>query len=214
MVIPNGFDLTQLQATDIAVAVFRLACGFAVNDVVVGSLGRFNHHKDQHNFVRAAGLLGLQFPTVRFLMIGRNCDANKVELMGWIATTGFADCFVLLGERNDAPVCLAAMDVLCLSSRSEAFPLVVGDAMAMGVPCVVTGVGDVAMLVANTGVVVPKEDSTALAAGLGQIMVMTPGARQQLGQKAKAQIHAEFSMERARERFESVYQRVTRKERS
>lgn len=126
MVIPNGFDLAQLQATNIAVAVFRSACGFAVDDVVVGSLGRFNHDKDQLNFVRSAGLLGLRFPEVRFLMVGRNCDANNVELMGWIAATGFADRFVLLGERNDAPVCLAAMDVLCLSSRSEAFPLVVG----------------------------------------------------------------------------------------
>lgn len=82
----------------------------------------------------------------------------------------------------------------------------------MGVPCVVTDVGDVAMLVADTGVVVPKEDSTALAAGLGQLLAMSPDARQQLGQKARARIHAEFSMDRARERFECIYQRITRKE--
>lgn len=145
-------------------------------------------------------------------MVGRGLDANNAQLAQWISATGCADRFVLLGERGDVPVCLAAMDLFCLSSRTEGFPNVVAEAMAMGLPCVVTNVGDAAMLVADTGVVVPKEDSAALALGLGQLLAMTPDARQQLGQKARARIHAEFTMELARERFESIYQRITRKE--
>jgi glycosyltransferase involved in cell wall biosynthesis len=212
VVVPNGFDLTRLVATPAQRNALRLQCGFEQELVVVGYLGRFHPAKDQANFVRAAGLLARQYGNARFLMAGRELDANNAQLSQWINATGCADRFVLLGELSDVPVCLAAMDLFCLSSRTEGFPNVVGEAMAMGLPCVVTDVGDAAMLVADTGVVVPKEDSAALAIGLGQLLAITPDARQQMGQKAKARIHAEFSIDRARERFESIYQRLARKE--
>lgn len=212
VVVPNGFDLIRLVATPEQRDALRLQCGLSAGLVVVGYLGRFHHAKDQENFVRAAGLTAQQHNNARFLMVGRDLDANNAQLAQWISSTGFADRFVLLGERADVPVCLAAMDLFCLSSRTEGFPNVVGEAMGMGLPCVVTDVGDAAMLVAETGVVVPKEDSAALALGLQQLLAMRPDARQQLGQKAKARIHAEFAIGRARERFESIYQRITTKE--
>ena len=114
VVVPNGFDLARLQATPVQVASFRSECGFASGELVVGTLGRFNADKDQHNFVCAAGLLASKHTAARFLMVGRDCDAANAQLMGWIKATGYADRFVLLGERSDAPVCLAAMDVFCL----------------------------------------------------------------------------------------------------
>lgn len=212
VVVPNGFDLTALVATPAQRAALRLQCGFATCAQVVGFVGRFHRVKDQENFVGAAGLVARMHSNARFLMVGRELDSDNTLLAQWIDATGHADRFVLLGERADVPVCLAAMDLFCLSSRTEGFPNVVGEAMAMGLPCVVTDVGDAAMLVADTGMVVPKEDSAALAAGLGQLLAMSQDARQQLGQKARARIHAEFSMDRARERFESIYQRITRKE--
>jgi len=109
-------------------------------------------------------------------------------------------------------VCLAAMNMFCLSSRTEGFPNVVGEAMAMALPCVVTDVGDAAMLVADTGVVVPKEDSVALARGMERLLAMPVAQREQLGQRAKERIHANFSMERACKRFEMLYEQMTRKE--
>jgi glycosyltransferase involved in cell wall biosynthesis len=211
VVVPNGFDVTRLIATSGQRESLRLQCSLGAELVTIGYLGRFHPAKDQENFVRAAGLVAPHHSNVRFLMVGRDLDANNTQLAEWISATGYADRFVLLGERADVPVCLAAMDLFCLSSRTEGFPNVVGEAMAMGLPCVVTDVGDAAMLVADTGIVVPKEDSAALAQGLGRLLAMTPNARQQLGQKAKARIHAEFTMDRARERFESIYQRIIKK---
>jgi len=191
-----------------------LQCGLGAGVVVIGYLGRFHAAKDQENFVRAAGMAVLLHSNIRFLMVGQNLDADNVQLAEWISATGCADRFVLLGERSDVPVCLAAMDLFCLSSRTEGFPNVVGEAMAMGLPCVVTDVGDARMLVAETGVVVPKEDSAALAQGMGRLLAMTSDVRQQLGRDAKKRIHAEFAMERASERFESLYQRITREGRT
>ncbi|HZW12293.1 MAG TPA: glycosyltransferase [Noviherbaspirillum sp.] len=214
IVVPNGFDLSRLVAEEDQVNLLRTQCGFTSDEVVIGTLGRFNAAKDQHNFIRAAGLLAQRHEGVRFLMVGRDLDAKNAELMHWIAQTGHADRFVLLGERTDVPVCLAAMNVFCLSSRAEAFPNVVGEAMAMGLPCVVTDVGDAAMLVADSGVVVPKEDSHALAQGVAGVLAMTPAARRELGQRAKARIHSEFTVDRTRERFEAIYQRLTKESQS
>ena len=208
VVIPNGFDLLRLQATAKQRQALRNHCHFENNAVVVGFLGRFHPDKGQHNFVQAAGFLAKENDDARFFMVGRDLDASNLQLNQWISDTGFANRFVLLGERADVPICLAAMDVFCLSSRTEAFPSVVGEAMAMGLPCVVTDVGDTAMLVADTGIVVPKENPEALAIGMGQLLAMPYVARQLLGQKAKTRIQTEFSMPRCTERFEAVYQNV------
>ncbi|HJV74815.1 MAG TPA: glycosyltransferase [Noviherbaspirillum sp.] len=209
VVVPNGFDLSRLVADGESMRKLRERCGFRQGDIVVGSVGRFNISKDQANFVRAAGILAHRHTNLRFLMVGRDLDTHNAELMRWIAETGFPERFVLLGERADVPVCLAAMDVFCLSSRNEGFPNVAGEAMAMGLPCVVTDVGDAALLLGDTGVVVPKEDSEALAHGIDTLLGMSPEGRRKLGLRAKDRIHAEFTVERTRERFETLYQRLT-----
>lgn len=207
-VVPNGFDLTRLVASPEQRADLRQLCGFDDTHVVVGTLGRFNPAKDHANFVRAAGLVAQHRPEVRFLMVGRELTRDNAVLMDWIAQTGYAERFVLLGERVDVAVCLSAMDIFGLSSRTEGFPNVVGEAMAMGLPCVVTDVGDAAMLVADTGVVVPKENASALAQGLEQLLVSGTDALLAQGQLARQRIVAEFTIVRARDRFEAIYQRV------
>lgn len=208
VVVPNGFDLSRLAAGAEQVRALRQQCRFEADDIVIGTVGRFNEAKDQHNFVRSAGLLAKKHSRLRFLMVGRDISIGNEALMRWIDWTGQADRFVLLGERADIPTCLAAMDVFCLSSRAEGFPNAVGEAMAMGLPCVVTDVGDAAMLVADAGMVVPKEDSCALAQGLDVLLAMPAEARRDLGRRARARIQAEFTVERARERFEAIYQRL------
>ncbi len=208
VVVPNGYDFSWLQASAVERLTLREQVGFSQDDVVLGCLGRFHADKDQENFVRAARLLAPRFPKLRFLMVGRGLNWDNPLLAGWIDQTGFKERFVLLGERKDVPQCLASLDIFCLHSRTEGFPNVLAEAMAMGLPCVTTDVGDAAVLLADTGVVVPKEDSAALAKGVEQLLVLTLDARIALGLKAKARVVAEFSIERARERFEAVYRDV------
>jgi glycosyltransferase involved in cell wall biosynthesis len=205
VVIPNGFDMESLRASAAQRQELRAASGWFEGEVVIGCVGRFNPYKDHRNFVRAAGLLAERFANARFLMVGRGLEPGNTELAGWIAATGHADRFVLLGERSDVAGCLSAMDVFCLSSRSEGFPNVVGEAMAAGLPCTVTNVGDAALLVGETGIVVPKEDSVALAEGLARLVGTAAEERRRLGLRARERVNTEFSMARARERFEAIY---------
>ena len=205
VVIPNGFDLQRLQAPAGAREALRIQSGLSKDSLVIGFLGRFNAVKDVQNFVNAAGHVARQHPHARFLMVGAGIDTCNRTLGGWLEKTGFADRFILLGARSDVCVCLAAMDVFALSSFSEGFPNVVGEAMAMRLPCVVTDVGDAALLLGNCGVVVPPKDSVALAQGMAYLLDLPLAQRQALGGAARARIAIEFSMTRCAQRFESVY---------
>ena len=172
---------------------------------VIGSLGRFHAVKDHATFVRAAGLLAQQYSNVRFLLVGRDLNSNNRELAGWITATGYEDRFVLLGEQTDVPICLSAMDIYCLHSCNEGFPNGLGEAMAMGLPCVTTDVGDARFLISDTGVIVPKGDAEILAHSLKSILEMPQEKRFDLGQKANARIQTEFTIERCIERYELIY---------
>lgn len=209
VVVPNGFEMSSLVATVGERNALRAQYGWGPDTVVIGTLGRFNPVKNHEAFVGAAAVLARKYPNVRFLMVGRGLETSNSELMAWIRQTGLPEYFVLLGERADAPVCLAAMDIYCLHSQTEGFPNVVGEAMAMGVPCVVTDVGDAGLLVGETGVVVPRGNTSALAQGLERLVEMDPNARRILGEEARSRIKNKFTMGHAREHFEAIYQRVS-----
>lgn len=206
--IPNGFDMSRLQTDGAQASALRQAFGLGPHELLIGSLGRFNPAKDQHNFVRAAGVLAAEHAHLRFMLVGRDCDVNNTELVQWIADMGLADRFVLLGERSDVPACLAAMDVFVLSSRTEGFPNALAEAMAMGRPCVTTDVGDAAFVLGECGVIVPAESTLALAQGLNKLLSISPRQRAEMGDKARARIAQEFSMEKSAHLFADVYEDV------
>lgn len=205
MVIPNGFDVEELRSYVGQGAAIREQAGIQPDLLVIGCLGRYNFAKDYVNFVRAAGLLANQHPNCRFLMVGKDLTLGNAALMAHIAATGFADRFALLGERSDPAACLDAMDIFVLSSCTEGFPNVLGEAMVMGVPCASTDVGDAAMLLGDAGEMVPPRDSTALAAAVERLLVMPVAARKALGQKGFERVAQHFSITTASRRFDDLY---------
>jgi glycosyltransferase involved in cell wall biosynthesis len=211
MVIPNGFDVVALQSQKGKGALIREQIGAQSKNWVIGCLGRYNLAKDHLNFVRAAGLLAAKYPTCRFLMVGNHLSSSNLELMSHIEATGFSDLFVLLGERSDPAACLDAMDIFVLSSSTEGFPNVLGEAMAMGVPCVSTDVGDAAVLLGDTGKLVPSRNSTALAEAIESLLVMSLFERKSLGQRGYERIERVFSVETAARRFDNLYSTLAKK---
>jgi glycosyltransferase involved in cell wall biosynthesis len=97
------------------------------------------------------------------------------------------------------------MDIATTSSRSEAFPIVIGEAMACGTPCVVTDAGDSAMIVKRTGIVVPPEDPGALAEGWRKLIDAGPEVRRRLGIAARQRVQEHFALPMILERYQSIY---------
>ena len=208
VVIPNGYDFSLLRADPGARDRLRTAWGLAPDEVLVGIVGRFNTAKDHETFVKAAGKVAEIDTSARFTLIGRDLDAANRVLVSWIRSTGHASQFILLGERTDVPDCLSAMDGFCLSSRTEGFPNVVAEAMALGLPCVVTDVGDAAFLLGGHGWVVPKENPGALAAALTALVRTDAEDRRRLGSAAQARVEGEFTVARMADRLADLYLRL------
>jgi glycosyltransferase involved in cell wall biosynthesis len=211
MVIHNGFDAAALQSYKGKGEVIREQIGAQSENLVIGCLGRYNPAKDHVNFVRAAGLVAAKYPTCHFLMVGSGLTRSNAELMSHIDATGFAERFVLLGERPDPAACLDAMDIFVLSSCTEGFPNVLGEAMAMGVPCVSTDVGDAAVLLGDTGELVASRNSSALAGAVERLLVKSLAERKALGQRGRERLERVFSIETAARRFDDLYSTLAKK---
>jgi glycosyltransferase involved in cell wall biosynthesis len=102
------------------------------------------------------------------------------------------------------------LDVLVVSSAwGESFPIVLGEAMASGVPCVTTDVGDSAWIVGDAGIVVPPRDPEALAEGMARLITTDLETRRQLGIRARARIAQNFGLNSAIERYHDLYREIT-----
>jgi glycosyltransferase involved in cell wall biosynthesis len=205
IVIPNGYRMPPAAPADRGSAAVRRELGLGAEALLIGSAGRFSVQKDFGAFVRACAAVAELLPQARFLIAGRGIDAANAELAGWIEASGHAGRFHLLGHRDDMADCLAALDVFCLHSLQEGFPNVVAEAMAVGIPCVVTDVGDAARLVDDSGIVVPSADPEALAAALLALLAKPEAERSALGARARARIAEHFSMDAIRARYEQLY---------
>ena len=106
------------------------------------------------------------------------------------------------------PRLAASFDVALSSSFSEGMPNTVGEAMACGVPCVVTDVGDSARLVGQTGVVVPPRDSQAFAAACIELLEGSEQKRRELGNQARRRIVQHFGIDAISQRFQALFTAV------
>lgn len=207
VVIPNGFDVTEFRQDPASRRDVRRELG--VDDVVlIGLVARVHPYKDHPNFLRAAAVLSRRRNDVRFLLCGEGATRENRTLVTAISEHGLRDRVLLLGTRTDVSRIMNALDVATLSSITEAFPLVIGEAMACGVPCVVTDVGDSAFLVGDTGRVVRPRSPEELADGWEALVELGFDGRRVLGAAARARIEQHFSLPRIAAEYAGLYRRM------
>lgn len=193
-VIANGFDLEVFKPDPAARDAVRQELRLDADAPLVGLVARYDPQKDHATFVAAAGLLHRRHPAAHFLLAGLGVDSSNTQLLSAIADASIMDRCHLLGHRSDLSHLMAALDIACSSSTGEGFPNAVGEAMACGVPCIVTDVGDSALLVGDTGRVVLPERPQVLAREIASILSMSDDTRRSLGQSARDRIGANFSL--------------------
>ena len=169
----------------------------------VVSIGRLAFPKDFGTLVEALAATRADY---RAAFVGDGPLLQEVAAM--ILDRGLTERIDLLGNRGDVPDLLASADVFVLSSRSEAFPVSILEAMAAGLPVVATNVGGVAKSVVDgeTGLLVPPGDSGALAAALDRLLT-DDALRLRLGAAGRERARRHFDVASFRRAHVELYRR-------
>lgn len=162
-VIPNGFDLDRFAPDAMSRSTLCNELNISEKSNIVGIVARYHPQKNYEGFLSAAKLILEKLPQTYFIMVGDKIDYNNKELLNLVKEKSLNHNCKLLGQRADIPQLLSAMDVLTLTSWGEAFPNVIGEAMACETPCVVTDAGDSAEIVGKTGFFVKTGDMKGIA---------------------------------------------------
>jgi glycosyltransferase involved in cell wall biosynthesis len=194
VLVPNGIDLDRGPAPG-ARARVRGALGVPAEACVVTSVARLAPQKGLdlllEAWVQAVGKRG----SSRLWIAGDGPARAALEAAG--SRLGLDGELALLGRRDDVKDVLAATDVFVLASRAETTPIALLEAMAAGLPCIATDVGDCRAMLGDgaAGRVVAPGDVAGLAAALRE--VVSDGAlRQRLGGAARerARLFSDVSM--------------------
>jgi glycosyltransferase involved in cell wall biosynthesis len=203
MHVPNGVDTDRFRPRPTERASLRARLGLPVDARVIGLVARLHPMKDHETFLRAAALFSQQDPDARFVLCGSGCGPDSETIQRLIESLGLGGRVILLGERTDLDKIYPAFDVLTQSSAyGEGLPNVVIEAMACGVPCVATDVGDSREVIGETGLVLPPRDPQALAHGWETFFAEQPRT---LGENARLRILEHYSIARARVDYEALY---------
>lgn len=194
VMIPNGIDTERFRPDREARLRARAEWGIGEDEQLIGLVGRLDPMKDHPTFLSMAALLARQSASVKFVCVGDGPETYKQKMIELGDELGLSDRLVWAGLREDMAAVYNALDLLTLTSTGEGFPNVIGEAMACGVPCVATDVGDAAQIIGETGVVAPEGDAKALALGCNRLLYLASFEQLALKDKARKRIEENFSL--------------------
>ncbi len=208
--ISNGVDTKRLRPVSTE-ARHRIRQRLSIGDGFVALVvGRLAVEKNPIGMLHAwARALPHLPPDAQLLWVGDG--PLHAEAMVCITRLGLTKSVCLVGHSDDVPSWLAIADVFTLSSHNEGMANTLLEAMACGLPSIATAVSGTAQLLVqpDAGLVVPVGDMEALAGA----MVRLAGDRDlraQMGQRARAMIEAEYSIDGVANRIETMYEQVIR----
>lgn len=208
-IIPNGFDLQGFKPDPEARKSVRAELGVPADAHLVGVVARFDPQKNHVGFLDAAQHIAKARPNVHFVLVGTEVTWENETLRQKIEDSGLRARLHLLGSRTDIARMMASFDVLVSSSSyGEAFPNVLGEAMACGVPCVATNAGDSAYIVGDTGRIVSVGDMHALAGSVVDVLSMSSTERTAVGNRARARVEELFEIGQIAKEYEKIFEEV------
>jgi len=206
--IPNAINIDRARLPDgFDRAVKRRHLGLDGTAPVLCTVARLHPDKGHRFLFEAAERLTDRFSTAVFAIVGRGDEEQTLRAQA--AASSAAQRIHFLGERSDVPEILAASDLFVLPSLNEGLSIAMLEAMAVGVPVVVTDVGGASDILSpgQTGWLVPSGDPTALADAIGDALSHPERARA-YAERARSLVETEFSIETHARRLEALYRQV------
>jgi glycosyltransferase involved in cell wall biosynthesis len=211
-VIPNAVDTATFRPDSTAHGRISRLLGIPTGRKIVGNVARSHPMKDHVSMVRVIARLLSDGRDVHGVLLGPGQTSGPGRKEADVL--GIANRVSFFESRPDVAELVPGFDVFLLSSAwGEAFPVAVAEAMAAGVPCVVTDVGDCAELVGSTGIVVPPRDVDSMARAVQHFLDLQPADRSSAGLAARARVSEHFSFKHYVEAHKVLYAEALRKRR-
>lgn len=159
VLIQNGYDLKKFKP------IKSQGNRFDSDKPILGMVARYDIQKDHNNLIQALALLKKNNVSFHVVLVGSGMVEDNFELVKLISYSSLEvnKDITLYGRCDDIPLLMNSFDLHVLSSLGEAFPNVLAEAMACGIPCVATNVGDTKEIINNLGWIVPAQNPTKLA---------------------------------------------------
>jgi glycosyltransferase involved in cell wall biosynthesis len=209
IVIHNGIDTQRFAPSPSARAAFRQRLGLEEADRLIGCVARFHSKKGHQVLIQSFARLFKKADDLYLVLVGQNLEASNAELMAWIQQAEVGERVFLLGPCERSEAIYPGLDLLAMpSTYGEGFPNVVAEAMSCGVPCVVTDVGDAALIVGDTGQVVAPDEIVELSEALFRMVDAVAENRGPMAERARDRIVTQFNVDRMVSKYEHLYQRL------
>lgn len=207
-VVPNGLDVAAWIPRPELRDVMRGKLGLPAEAFAFAHAGRNDPQKDHARLALAFNRVHAARPRARLLLCGQELAEGNAYFDQLPFTPAARDAVIALGPRDDLPHLWQAADAFVLSSLGEGFPNALAEAMASGLPCVATDVGDAAEIVGDTGRVVPPGSDQALAQAMQVLLDMPAGERLRLGQAARLRVQENFTLARMAAGFHRAWDKA------
>lgn len=207
VIIPNGIDCEAFRPDPCKRSGLRRALGVGEDTLILGHVARYHPMKGHAVLLDALSLLRQRGLRVEVLMAGQGVEEDNPSLRARCRQLGLDDQVHLLGRRDDVADLWQAVDIgVSPSEWGEGFPTAVAEAMACGVPCLVTDVGDSALLIGNQDLVVPPGQPAALADTIAAVAGIGTDARHALGQRLRDRVETLYGVDLMARRFLALYE--------
>lgn len=202
VIIGNGFDCDEFRPNPAARAEMRQRWGLGPDTILIGRVARWHAMKDTPTLLDAFGRLAASDPRLTLALVGRGMDHANEDLAGLVARHALNGRVLLCGEQPDMPRVTSAFDVaVSSSSHGEAFPNVLGEAMACGIPAVATDVGASAEILGDANRIAAPSDPASLARALSRVLALSPAERAALGAADRERVRTHFSLDAITESY-------------
>jgi glycosyltransferase involved in cell wall biosynthesis len=207
--IPNGFNCSAFSPDRGRRAYLERLFGIDPGALVVAMVARYHPMKDHLNLINAVARARGEGHDLHLLLVGTDLEApdNPAAAAARIALP--ADRLTISGERLDVADWLPGVDMVALSSAwGEGFPNILGEAMACGIPCVTTDVGDSAWVIGDAGMAIPPANVEALATAIADLAAMPAEVRIAVGARGRARVTEHFEIDKIVKSYRDLWYAV------
>ncbi len=203
--ILSTVDLDKLNPV-MAPNEVRTQLKLADSDFIIGNVGSMSPRKGHEYLLQAFSLVKKKIPNTRLILIGQEDKTIKANLQRLANKFNISDSIYFLGKVKECANYYNIMDVFVLSSVSEGIPLVILEAMKMGVPVVSMEVGGISEMITHnqTGLLVAPQDVLGLSENITDLL-LNKEKRVKLAAAAKERVLSRFKPDRYIKELADLY---------